>query len=134
GDGGDWSVQPEWEGKKGLVNNVFGIEDDGELIALRERFREDPWFLEIVDYLVGNTKSLSVRERRRLHHKAAGFWLEDGKLWRASTKATDRTAKTECIPCAEGIQKARTAHEANGHFAWDHTRLHLQDTYFWPTL
>ncbi|KIJ22798.1 hypothetical protein M422DRAFT_84944, partial [Sphaerobolus stellatus SS14] len=134
GDGSEWSVQPEWEGRKGLRNDMFGVKEDDELTALKERFREDPWFLEIVDYLVGDTKSMTVRERRRLYHKTAGFWIEDRKLWRVSTKATDRTARTECIPCTGGLLKARKTHEKNGHFAWDHTRLHLQDEYFWPTL
>ncbi|KIJ29606.1 hypothetical protein M422DRAFT_80122, partial [Sphaerobolus stellatus SS14] len=134
GDGSDWSVTQDWEDREGLKNDVFGIGEDKEMTALRDRFMEDPWFLEVVDYLLGNTKELSVRERRRLHHKAAGFWLEDGKLWRGTTKAMNRSSKAECISCTDGLQKAREAHENNGHFAWDHTRLHLQDEYFWPTL
>ncbi|KIJ43136.1 hypothetical protein M422DRAFT_81064, partial [Sphaerobolus stellatus SS14] len=122
GDGSEWSVTPDWEEREGLRNDVFGVEEDKESTALHQRFKEDPWYLEIMDYLMGNMQSLSR------------FWLENGKLWKASTKATDRSAKVECIPCEEGLQQARTAHENNGHFAWDHTRLHLQDNYFWPTL
>ncbi|KIJ52710.1 hypothetical protein M422DRAFT_83228, partial [Sphaerobolus stellatus SS14] len=134
GDGSEWSVQPEWEAGKGMVDDVFEMKEDKELSVLRDRFKEDPWFLEVINYLGGKTRSLTVRERRWLHHKAAGFWIEDGKLWKASTKAVDRAARTECIPCSEGLQRAHTTHKANGHFAWEHTHLHLQDHYFWPTL
>ncbi|KIJ22817.1 hypothetical protein M422DRAFT_84382, partial [Sphaerobolus stellatus SS14] len=134
GDGSEWSVTPDWEEREGMKHDIFGVEEDEAMTAIRDRFKDDPWFLEVVDYLLGNMKKLSVRERRRLYHKAAGFWLEDGKLWKGTTRATDRSAKVECIPGTEGLLKAREVHRNNGHFAWDHTRLHLQDYYFWPTL
>ncbi|KIJ43023.1 hypothetical protein M422DRAFT_170516, partial [Sphaerobolus stellatus SS14] len=118
----------------GLVNDIFGVKEDEELTGMRERFKEDPWALEIIEYLAGATTSLTVRERRRLHHRATGFWIEKGRLWRGNTKTKDRTSKAECIPCVEGLSRARKTHEENGHFAWDHARLHLQDEFFWPTL
>jgi transposase InsO family protein len=53
-------------------------------------------------------------------------------LWKISSKASDRVAKTECIPTAEGFTHALEAHTSNGCFGPEHIQLHLRDRFFWP--
>jgi transposase InsO family protein len=67
-------------------------------------------------------------------HRAEGFMIEDDKLWRVSTKALDRVARTECQPTTAGFQLALDTHKHNGHFNADLIKPNLWDKYFWPGL
>ena len=55
-DGADWLVQPDWEAKKGIVNDIMHVEEgrdrDAEIhAAMRERFKDDQWLREVVEAL-----------------------------------------------------------------------------------
>ena len=55
-DRADWSVQPDWEAKNGIVNDIMHMEEEINREAetqagMRERFRDDPWLMEVVDAL-----------------------------------------------------------------------------------
>ena len=63
-------------------------------------------------------------------HRAEGFMVDNGKLWRISMRPQDRVARTECKPTSSGFDIA----QANGHFSVDSLKLHLRDKYFWPGL
>ena len=67
---GDWSVQPEWEGSKGLRNDVFTVEVDEELAALHEQFKDDPWFREIIDFICNVPFQLTSRTTSPASHFA----------------------------------------------------------------
>ena len=55
-DGADWSVRPDWEAEKGIVNDIMHVEEgmdrDVEIhAAMRERFKDNPWLREVVEAL-----------------------------------------------------------------------------------
>ena len=55
-DGADWSVRPDWEAEKGIVNDIMHVEEgmdrDMEIhAAMRERFKDDQWLREVVEAL-----------------------------------------------------------------------------------
>src|SRR6266481_6406599 len=135
-DGADWTVRPDWEASKGIVNDIMLVGDrmDREVevhAEMRERFKEDPWLSEVVEALTDSNLG-DICTRRRAKHRALNFMIEDGKLWRVRTKGKDWTAWVECVPRAEGCQLASQTHAENGHFSWDQTKLRLHDNWFWP--
>ncbi|KAF8056988.1 hypothetical protein FPV67DRAFT_1431038, partial [Lyophyllum atratum] len=132
-DGSSWSVLPDWEASKGIVNDILSVmEAPTSKHHLETRFEEDLFFRPIVRHLLGLTQDDSPSDQRKFAHRAMDFMIVDDKLWKVSTKATDRVNRVECIPSAEGFERALEAHLANGCFGPDHVQLHLRDKYFWP--
>ncbi|KAG9102948.1 hypothetical protein FRC06_000692 [Ceratobasidium sp. 370] len=130
-----------WEAYKGLVEEVnLLVEDEGSGKVL-EKFEKDAYFGEIVQFLVLGTvygddltpKKIE-RAQKRAAHRAVGFEVADGKLWRIAGKGSQRAPRVECVPKEEGLALALAMHEAAGHFGRDLTILTLQDRYFWPNL
>lgn len=136
-DGSSWSVLPDWESSRGITHDILMVAEDSPstpMHALEAQFRGDVFFMPIVRHLLGKTAGASISERRRAMHRAEGFSITDGRLWRISSKPSDRVARTLCIPTADGFQRALEAHKLNGHFMADLLKLHLRDRYFWPGL
>ncbi|KAF8505206.1 hypothetical protein JB92DRAFT_2647283, partial [Gautieria morchelliformis] len=123
GQGESWSVLPDWEANKGYRTTYLGVETETTHSELRAHFTGDDWFTQIIDHVTGQNTGHTPRERRRVKHRAQGFLIEDGKLWRLNRKPLDRTAKAECIPTKEGLRWAMKTHTDNGHFGWEHTKL-----------
>src|SRR6266481_3131314 len=103
-DGADWTVWPDWEASKGIVNNIMLIGDrmDREVevhTGMHECFKEDPWLSEVVEALTdGNLGDIHTRCRAK--HHALNFMIEDSKLWHVWTKGKDWMAWVECVPRA----------------------------------
>ena len=136
-DGSHWSVLPDWEAAKGIKNDVMSAIDAMLYMLehpLETMFRDDVFFTPIVRHLLGKSAGDSMSERRRAMHRAKGFMVDNGKLWRVSTRPQDRVARTECKPTASSFNITLKAHQANGHFSVDSLKLHLRDKYFWPGL
>jgi transposase InsO family protein len=132
-DGSDWSVLPNWEMTKGMVNDILSISYvSPTLHPLETCFAGDLFFEPIVRHLLGHDAGSTLSERRKAAHRATGFTIIDDKLWKISSKASDRVAKTECIPAAQGFTHALETHISNGCFGPEHIQLHLRDRYFWP--
>lgn len=143
-DGSEWSVLADWEATTGITRDIMGVTAEGnynpgtthnnhsQAHTLHAKFSDDIFFRPIVDYLLGLSSADSISERRRAAHRANGFMIEDGKLWRTADSAARRVARTECIPTADGFELALKAHQKNGHFNVDSTKLNLRDRYFWP--
>jgi transposase InsO family protein len=132
-DGSGWSVLPNWEATKGIVNDILSISYvPPNIHPLETQFADDTFFEPIVKHLLGHDAGSTPAARRKATHQAAGFTIIDGKLWKISSKANDRVAKTECIPAAKGFSQALEAHMSNGCFGPEHIQLHLRDRYFWP--
>jgi transposase InsO family protein len=133
-DGSDWSVLADWETTKGIVRDLLSVSTatDGIRHPLQAQFADDIFFSPIVEHLLGHTAGATISDRKRAAHRSAGFMIEDGKLWRIADSAARRVARTECIPAAQGFEKALEIHAANGHFSVESTKLKISDRYFWP--
>lgn len=82
---------------------------------------------------IGKDAGSTISERRRAKHRAQGFIIEDGKLWKVSAKVSDRVSRRECIPRKNGFQFALDTHRKIGHFKTvDTLKLHIHETTFWP--
>jgi hypothetical protein len=134
-DGSEWSVLPDWETAQGIRNDIMSLTDrepqQGQH-PLETRFKDDAFFQPIVQHLLGRRAGETISECKRARHRAEGFMIEDGKLWRVSAKADDRAPRTECIPSTEGFQQALQCHRDHGHFGVDLVKLQLHDHFFWP--
>ncbi|CAK5263795.1 unnamed protein product, partial [Mycena citricolor] len=132
-DGSAWSVLADWEAPRGVIRDVFTVADTHAAShPLQALFADDLFFAPVIDYLLGYTVGDSIAERRRLAHRAEGFMIAEGKLWRVADTAARRVARTECIPTAQGFDLAMKVHAQNGHFNVESTKLKLSDRYFWP--
>ena len=132
-DGSNWSVLPNWEATKGIVNDILSISYvPPNIHPLEKCFADDIFFEPIVKHLLGHDAGSTPAARRKATHQASGFTILDDKLWKVSSKANDRVAKTECIPATLGFSYALEAHMSNGCFGPEHVQLHLRDHYFWP--
>lgn len=132
-DGSNWSVLPDWEASKGIVNDILSVTIlPNDKHPLEIRFNEDIFFRSIVRHLLGHTQGDTPSDQRKFAHRASDFMIADNKLWKVSTKSDDRVSCTECIPSAEGFDRALEAHLTNGCFGPEHIQLHLRDRYFWP--
>ena len=53
GDGSNWMVCEDWESGAGIMNDLLTI--DSTIEPLRERFQNEPVFLEVINALHGLT-------------------------------------------------------------------------------
>ncbi|QRV80063.1 Retrovirus-related Pol polyprotein from transposon [Ceratobasidium sp. AG-Ba] len=140
GPGANDSVDPGWEAAKGIINDVCHLVDDSSTASLIQRFSDDPFFTDILMYLLfdtGSNNTISAdeeRARKRRAHRAQGYMVDDGKLWLVEGKPTKLGTRVECIPSSEAKSLALAVHSAGGHFGRDMTILALQQRYFWPEL
>jgi hypothetical protein len=75
-DGSDWSVLPNWEATKGIVNDVQGISYvPPNIHPLEIQFTGDIFFEPIVKHLLGHNAGSTPSERRKATHRATGFGL-----------------------------------------------------------
>ena len=116
-DGSDWSVLPNWEATKGIVNDILSVSYvPPNIHPLESRFASDLFFEPIVKHLLGHDAGSTPAARRKAMHQASSFTILDNTLWKISSKSSDRVAKTECIPAALGFAQA----------------LEAQQTWRWP--
>jgi len=102
--------------------------------TLRKRFSKERIFVEVVDALLGITGASTESERKRASHRAEGYFIEDGKLWRlGGTTPSRAVARRECVTKAEAVQLAREEHE-KVHMHRDHIKMQLLDKIYSPLL
>jgi hypothetical protein len=109
GDGSEWTVSEDWEAAQGLVNDVWTTEvlSDPIVTALKERFVEEPLFLEVIDALLMIRSDTNVRRRSRAKHRAEEYFIEEGKLWHLGGGSRARArAKVECVTKKEATELA----------------------------
>lgn len=136
-DSSTWSVLPDWEASRGITHDILLVQEESPNTPthpLEAEFRSDIFFMPIIRHLLGKTAGAVISERRHAMHRAEGFNIENGRLWRVSSKPSDRVAKTWCRPTKDGFQLALKAHKHNGHFQADLLKLKLRDRHFWPGL
>ncbi|PSR72495.1 hypothetical protein PHLCEN_2v11634 [Hermanssonia centrifuga] len=140
GDGSDWTVQEDWEHRKGLDNDILLVENvsahtdsDNQLL---QQFEQEPLFLEVVKALQDTENSdMDERTRQRAKHRASQYMLEDGRLWkvRGGTKGRPRV-RVECLTRREAKELAAMEHATGGHWGRDAVKLALLDRICSPKL
>ena len=79
-DGSNWTVSPDWEEQAGLAFEVNHITIDSNMTTLLEWFKNKPILKGVVEALVGIKSNVSLRKRKRAHHRAANYMVDEGKL------------------------------------------------------
>ena len=87
-------------------------------------------FLEVIDSIL----ELDLRVRKRAKHKAKGYMIEGGKLWRFGDGSDRARARLECVTKGETVQLAWEEHRNNGHFHRDNIKAKLLDKITSPNM
>jgi hypothetical protein len=135
-DGSSWSVVPDWEEARGLEYDLFTVTDTTSDThhKLRHRFKDERIFIEVVDALLGLDESTSESDRRRAKHRAEGYFIDEGKLWRLGGATPTRAVpRRECVSKAEATKLAWAEHEKL-HMGRDLIRTQLLDRIYSPML
>ena len=122
GNGSNWTVSEDWETTTGLKHDIFYITSpsDPQAIQLRECFKEEPIFLEVVDALLEIDQGKDIRLKRRARHRALNYLIEDGRLWRVAGGHQNRARpKVECITKDEATNMTEKHHSEKGHWGRD---------------
>ena len=136
-DGSEWTVSEDWEGNKGLTHDIFQLTNPStpEVAKLRERFKDEPIFAEVIDAILELDHGVNLRLRKRARHRASEYMIEDGKLWRiAGGHSTRARSRVECVTREEAAQLAKIEHESNGHWQRDSVKKSLLDRIWSPGL
>ena len=134
-NGSNHTVSPDWERQAGLAYDAYCIVPSTENAGLRERFKSEPLFLDVIDALEGVKHSRNLREQKRAHHRSLQYMIEDDKLWHlAGGTGTRARSRQECITQEEATQLAREEHEKGGHWHRDNVKIVLLDRIHSPKL
>jgi hypothetical protein len=136
GDGSEWTVTPDWEEITGLIHDLYQVAELPDLTVLKERFKEEPLYLDVIDAILGlSNREATVRKKKCAQHRKTQYMLDDGKLWfiggGSGTRARDRR---ECVSRAEAVELAKLEHEQSGHWHRNVMKLALLDRYHSPKL
>jgi hypothetical protein len=137
GDGSEWTVSEDWESNKGLTHDIFQLTDTStpEIAKLRERFKDEPIFAEVIDAILELDQGVNLRTRKRARHRASEYMVEEGKLWRvAGGHSTRARSRVECVTREEAVQLASLEHESKGHWQRDSVKKSLLDRIWSPGL
>jgi hypothetical protein len=136
-DGSQWTVSEDWESSTGLTHDIFYITDPAspEVGHLRERFKGEPLFSEVVEAIFDLDQDKDVKVRKRARHRASEYLIEDNRLWRVAGGHRSRgRAKVECITKEEATTLAQKEHEEGGHWGRDAIKVALMDRIWCPNL
>jgi hypothetical protein len=128
GDGHEWTVSEDWEARTRLANDIFNIQTsqlESTYGALRTRFAKEKVFIEIVDSLLELDHGKSLKVRKRAKHKAKGYMIDNGRLWRIGDGSARARARLECVTQEETVALAWEEHRNNGHFHRDNIKANL---------
>lgn len=137
GDGSQWTVSEDWETAAGLTHDIFLITDPTtpEVIELRERFKGEPIFLEVIEALLDLDQGKSIQVRKRARHRASEYMIEGNQLWKVAGGHHSRArAKVKCITKEEAIALAQKEHTERGHWGRDAVKKTLMDSVWSPNL
>jgi hypothetical protein len=139
GDGSEWTVSEDWESNVGLTgtHDIFHISRTGmpEITKLRDRFKKEPIFAEVIDAILEMDQDTNLRQKRRARHRASEYMIEDGKLWRVTGGHSTRArSRVECVTREEATQLAKQEHESNRHWQCDSVKKSLLDRIWSPGL
>ena len=136
-DGSSWTVSEDWENTIGLTHDIFHTSDacTAEMTNLRERFKNEPIFIEVVDALLELDQGSSLKRRKRARHRASEYMIAEGKLWRVAGGHQERArARVECVSQKEATELAKEEHMKGGHWQRDAIKKSLLDRIWSPRL
>jgi hypothetical protein len=136
-DGSQWTVSEDWETAVGLTHDVFFTTDPTtpEVVQLRERFKDEPLFLEVIEALLELDHGKTIRLRKRARHRASEYSIADNRLWKvAGGHHTRARPKVECVTKTEAINLAQKEHNEGGHWGRDAVKKTLMDRIWSPGL
>jgi hypothetical protein len=128
GDGHEWTVSEDWEARTRLANDIFVIQTsqlESTYGALRTRFANEKVFIEIIDSLLELDHGRSLKVQKRAKHKAKGYMIDGGRLWRIGDGSERARARLECVTQDETVTLAWEEHRNNGHFQRDNIKANL---------
>jgi hypothetical protein len=135
GDGSEWTVCEDWEATAGLVNDILHVAPNDDIQALKDRFKDEPVFKEVLDAILAINSDRSVRNRRRARHRASQYLVKDGKLWRLKGgTAVHAWAHVECVTKAEAREMVLQHHSSQGHWRHNSIKITLMDCIWCPGL
>ncbi|THU82999.1 hypothetical protein K435DRAFT_690355, partial [Dendrothele bispora CBS 962.96] len=98
-DGSEWTVSQDWDSRLGLAQDILQVSVSEEVNDMRQRFKEEPVYLEVIDLLMKVDEGKTLRERRRARHRAKGYMMEEKRLWQVNIRSNGRSrARVECVP------------------------------------
>ena len=136
GDGSEWTVTPDWEEITGLVHDLYQVADLPDLTVLKDRFKDEPLYLDVIDAIIGlSSQDATVREKKRAQHRKTQYMIDEGKLWFVGGgNSTQARARRECVSRAEAVVLAKLEHEQGRHWHRDAMKMALMDRYHSPKL
>ena len=79
GDGSEWTVTPDWEEITGLVRDLYLVAETPDLTVLKERFKDEPLFLDVVDAIIGlSSGDTTAWEKKRAQHRKPSIFSRMG--------------------------------------------------------
>ena len=136
-DGSQWTVSEDWEASTGLTHDIFYVTNpaDPNVAQIRERFQNEPIFLEVIDAILDLDHGKSIRLRKRARHRASEYMMEDNRLWKVAGGHQNRArARVECVTKDEATNIAQKQHTENGHWGRDAVKKALMDRIWCPNL
>jgi hypothetical protein len=136
-DGSEWTVSEDWEANVGLTHDVFHTTEatTPEMAGLRERFKDEPIFAEVIDAILELDQGANLRLKKRARHRASEYMIDEGRLWRvAGGHSTRAKSRVECITREEASLLAKQEHDNNGHWQRDSIKKSLLDRIWSPGL
>ena len=137
GDGHEWTVSEDWEARTQLANDVFVLQTsclESTYQALRARFMGENVFVEIIDSLLELDHGKSLKVQKRAKHKAKGYMIDEGRLWKIGDGSAIAKARLECVTQVETVALAWEEHRNNGHFHRDNVKANLLNKITSPKL
>ena len=129
-DGSEWTVSEDWESNVGLTHNIFHTAEavTPANAKLRERFKAEPIFAEVIDAILELDQGTNIRLKKRARHSASEYMIEDGKFWRvAGGHSTRAKSRVECVTKEEASLLAKQEHKSNGHWqCWSGLKVRCQ--------
>ena len=84
GDGSEWMVSEDWEASVRLTHDVFHTTEaiTPEMAELRERFKDEPIFAEVIDTILELDHSTDLQLKKCARHRASEYMIEEGNSGR----------------------------------------------------
>jgi len=113
----------------GLVHDLYQVEELPDLTVLKERFKDEPLYLNVLDVITGfSSWEVTICEKKHAQHRKTQYMLDDGKLWFiGGGSGTHARVRRECVSKVEAVELARAEHEQGGHWHHDPIKMALLD-------